>query len=197
MSASVTREALYAEVWAEPMTTVASRFGVSSSFLARICVRLAVPRPPRGYWARLAAGKRVTQPPLPSPGPRDALEWTRGHHVARHARQALPIPPARRSRRKRGAPVGRDTLHPLTADAREHFTGTVPAESGHLRPTKRRLVDVYVSEQCIDRALSFASSLFWNLNDRGFEVTLPRFDQRLSRPSSDERKERIKPREHL
>ena len=32
---SVTREALYDEVWAEPMTTVAARYAVSSSFLAR------------------------------------------------------------------------------------------------------------------------------------------------------------------
>ncbi|HPA80588.1 MAG TPA: hypothetical protein PLS95_07210 [Thermoanaerobaculales bacterium] len=35
----VTREKLYEEVWAEPMTTVAARYGVSSNFLARVCER--------------------------------------------------------------------------------------------------------------------------------------------------------------
>lgn len=46
---AVTRETLYEEVWAEPMTKVAARYGVSSSFLARVCERLNVPRPSRGY----------------------------------------------------------------------------------------------------------------------------------------------------
>lgn len=40
---AVTRETLYEEVWAEPMTKVAARYGVSSSFLARVCERLNVP----------------------------------------------------------------------------------------------------------------------------------------------------------
>jgi Zn-dependent peptidase ImmA (M78 family) len=45
----VSREKLYEEVWSEPMTTVAKRYDVSSNFLARICERLHVPHPLRGY----------------------------------------------------------------------------------------------------------------------------------------------------
>jgi hypothetical protein len=41
---AVSREDLYKEVWAEPMTRVAARHEVSSSFLARVCQRLNVPR---------------------------------------------------------------------------------------------------------------------------------------------------------
>lgn len=37
---SVTREQLYAEVWAEPMTRVAARYGVSANYLARVCCHL-------------------------------------------------------------------------------------------------------------------------------------------------------------
>jgi len=36
----VSREQLYAEVWAEPMTKVALKYNVSSSFMARVCRRL-------------------------------------------------------------------------------------------------------------------------------------------------------------
>ncbi len=50
----VSREQLYAEVWAEPMTKVALKYKVSSSFMARVCNWLNVPRPERGYWAKLA-----------------------------------------------------------------------------------------------------------------------------------------------
>ena len=34
---SVTREQLYPEVWAEPMTRVAARYDVSANYLARVC----------------------------------------------------------------------------------------------------------------------------------------------------------------
>ena len=44
---TVDRETLYKEVWAEPMTKVAARYAVSSSFLARECERLNVPKPAR------------------------------------------------------------------------------------------------------------------------------------------------------
>jgi len=34
---------LYEEVWAEPVTTVAKRYGISDVALRKICRRLAVP----------------------------------------------------------------------------------------------------------------------------------------------------------
>ena len=55
--ASVSGEELYEQVWNEPMTKVAIRYNVSSSFLARVCERLNVPRPTRSYWAQLEVGK--------------------------------------------------------------------------------------------------------------------------------------------
>lgn len=70
-------EQLYEEVWVEPMTTVALKYKVFSSFLARICARLNVPRPQRGYWAMYATGKRPKQPPLPVARPGEELEWAR------------------------------------------------------------------------------------------------------------------------
>jgi hypothetical protein len=37
---TVTREKLFEEVWAEPMTKVSARYNVSSSYLARVCQRM-------------------------------------------------------------------------------------------------------------------------------------------------------------
>ena len=59
------REDLYNEVWAEPVSQVAKRYGVSGVALAKICRRLDVPTPARGYWTKKALGKEVRQPPLP------------------------------------------------------------------------------------------------------------------------------------
>jgi hypothetical protein len=60
------REKLYAEVWEEPVLRVALRYGISNIGLAKICRRLSIPLPPRGYWARVQAGRKLHRPPLPA-----------------------------------------------------------------------------------------------------------------------------------
>lgn len=57
---------LYEEVWSEPMTTVAVRYGVSDNGLRKRCKALNIPLPPAGYWAKVKAGKPVPdRVPLP------------------------------------------------------------------------------------------------------------------------------------
>lgn len=53
------RKELYDLVWSEPMVSLAKRFGLSDVGLAKACRALDVPLPYRGYWAKLAAGKKV------------------------------------------------------------------------------------------------------------------------------------------
>jgi hypothetical protein len=64
---NITREELYRQVWATPMSRLGTQYGVSGNGLKKICVHLNVPYPPRGYWAKLGAGKTVRQTPLPKP----------------------------------------------------------------------------------------------------------------------------------
>lgn len=60
------RTTLYEEVWAEPMTAVAKKYDMSDSGLRKRCKTLNVPLPPSGYWAKVKAGKPVSErPPLP------------------------------------------------------------------------------------------------------------------------------------
>ena len=65
---TVTREELYQQVWGKPMSRLAADYGISGNGLAKICDRLKIPYPPRGYWARKAAGHKVAQYRLPEPG---------------------------------------------------------------------------------------------------------------------------------
>ncbi|MEM8804293.1 MAG: hypothetical protein AAGF55_17340 [Pseudomonadota bacterium] len=64
-SATITREELYRAVWTTPMSRLAEDYGLSDSGLAKICRRENIPRPPRGYWAKHAAGKALKKTPLP------------------------------------------------------------------------------------------------------------------------------------
>ena len=65
MDATLTRSEIYEMVWKDPMTHVAKRFGVSDVALRKTCVKHSIPTPPLGYWAKLAFGKKVSQPALP------------------------------------------------------------------------------------------------------------------------------------
>ncbi|NOD85929.1 MULTISPECIES: hypothetical protein [unclassified Ruegeria] len=60
-----TREELYELAWQKPMARLAQEFGLSDQGLAKICAKHAIPRPPRGYWAKLEAGKPVEKTALP------------------------------------------------------------------------------------------------------------------------------------
>lgn len=65
-STRISRDDLYALVWKSPMSRLASEFGITGNGLAKICDRLNIPYPPRGYWAKKAAGKPVITYKLPT-----------------------------------------------------------------------------------------------------------------------------------
>jgi hypothetical protein len=183
--APVSRERLYEEVWAEPMTKVALKFNVSSSFMARVCTWLNVPRPERGYWAKLAVGKATRRPPLPEAEPGDELEWNR-YGQPRRAKLPLPKPPRKRKSRLRD----RSELperHPLLQGAQQYFDEARETSSGYLRPSKRLMVDVIASKPTFSRALDVANELFLLFEERGHTVAFERHGLFLRRNTVDER----------
>lgn len=62
---TLTRKELYRRVWAQPISAVAQEVGLSGNALTKICNRLLVPYPPRGYWAKATARRSIKKPPLP------------------------------------------------------------------------------------------------------------------------------------
>ncbi len=64
---SFKRSVLHAMVWSKPLTQLGKELGISDVGLAKACRRHGIPVPPRGHWAKLAAGKRSEQTPLPEP----------------------------------------------------------------------------------------------------------------------------------
>jgi hypothetical protein len=96
----VTREQLYERVWAEPAVKLAKELGVSGPGLAKACRTHGIPVPERGYWARLAGGKRVSKRPLPPRGlgMPSVVAFSRGRYGYREPESELnpdlPPPPA-------------------------------------------------------------------------------------------------------
>jgi hypothetical protein len=60
----MSREELFTLVWEKPTQEVAKELGVSDVAIAKLCARLQVPKPPRGYWARVRSGQTPRRPPL-------------------------------------------------------------------------------------------------------------------------------------
>lgn len=166
----ISREKLYEEVWAEPMLAVAQRYQVSSSFLARICRRLRVPCPPRGYWAKKAAGLKPKTPPLPHPEPGDELGWSRDRwgHVPRQPYPAPSTEAPNRSMIKTEALS--DGLHPLLVGVEAKLTEGSEMYNKYLRPSKRLLPDIYVTKSTVAYAVETANLLFRFLRGKGCRV---------------------------
>ena len=108
----ISRENLYAQVWSTPMRQLADQFGITGTGLAKICARLDVPCPPRGYWAKKAAGKPVIQFRLPEPKAETPP-------IVRIAPTPPPVPPA---------PINAERQQQIDAAKRAHADLTVPDE---------------------------------------------------------------------
>jgi hypothetical protein len=158
---TVQRAQLYREVWAEPMTTVARRYEVSSVYLKRVCDALEIPCPGRGHWAKVAAGHQepITRLPPASPGVPD--RWEPGTALGVVAR-----PP------RAGAAQTDPHRHALLRAVSELFEKGRVTETGYLRPSKRVLPDIVVSGPMLSRAIDLASDLFLDLEARGCPVRL-------------------------
>jgi hypothetical protein len=168
---NVKREMLYDEVWAEPMTVVAKRYDVSGSFLARICDRLNVPRPKRGYWAKLAVGKVPSRPPLRMAPPGSETVWSRRDRPKRPelsgdscSSLGLGVPPPI------DVPGNLVDPHPLVAYALADLEGEKPQEDGFLPSGKHKGLQIHTTPACLARASRLADTLLKAAEGRGHKA---------------------------
>lgn len=125
----LSRRAIYDLVWSQPMSTAATDVGLSGNGLAKICDRLLIPYPTRGYWAKVYAGRDQPQTPLPDAPPGTATQIAIAPGRARSRR-----PRNRMSREKRDSQILREAER------------IVRAEGVHAVSLKRIARDIGISE---------------------------------------------------
>lgn len=59
----IDRKSLYELVWSQPISKLAETYGYSDVGFAKLCHKLGIPLTSRGHWAKLKAGRAVTQLP--------------------------------------------------------------------------------------------------------------------------------------
>lgn len=176
---TLTREALYEQVWCQPVHTLARQYRISGVALAKICRKLKVPVPPRGYWARLAVGQSVKRPALPA--------LTTGQPMAHRLVRRIDVlieagsdDEAREAQKDADEPehtlVVPDRLtkpHPLVRTASRLLR--TAAERDRVR-YETPCLDIAVSKAARARALRVIDTLLKGLEERGLtiEVTKPK-----------------------
>ena len=179
---ALTREQLYDIVWSEPIRTVAARYGLSDRGLAKVCIRLHVPVPGRGYWQQKAVGKKVRQPPLkPLPpatpprerevtlSPRDSNARRSGSNMVVNEQRARESSPEHLIQ----VPAEPVDPHPLVERTGRALQRRKPDERGLLHPSLKRSLDVHVTKESIDRALRILNAIVMALEQRGWTIMCP------------------------
>ena len=139
----LSRQALYDRVWTQPLSAVAREFGLSANGLSKICDRMHIPYPGRGYWAKAAAGRAPAPPGLP-PAPSGA-----GHDVMiggarpQSRRRRTRIPTAARREQLMDAAadlIGRHGLSGLSMKRAAQHVGISEAQAHNYFPRRRDLL---------------------------------------------------------
>ncbi|EAA7393374.1 hypothetical protein GKU25_07430 [Salmonella enterica] len=164
------RETLYKLVWREPAERIASQYGISTTLLAKRCTEMRIPRPLAGYWKALAKGTAPAVPALPD------LKKGKIEKASRKVSLAVPPPTIVPSKvavsasRKRARTAG--SGYALIDDLKTYLLVSSVTKDGYYKPTKKKLLDLNVSETGFDSAIDFLSRFFAALGKQGYWVRL-------------------------
>lgn len=176
----ITREELYRMVWAEPMTSVCKKYGLSDNGLRKHCKAMNIPTPPAGYWSRLQNGKNPEIIPLP----KQSLEGKQTTELNEQEVELNPPPDRTKLRELEirnndiSVFVVPEVLYakdPLIIDTIEKFRRE--SENTYLRKNPYKVksgptLNVFVSEKSLHRTLSIFETIIRGLRFRGGDIII-------------------------
>ncbi|HEY1686232.1 MAG TPA: hypothetical protein VGG19_15810 [Tepidisphaeraceae bacterium] len=146
----LTRQELYEKVWSTPCIKLAAEFRISDVLIGKICAKHQIPKPPPGYWAKLAHGAAMIRPPLPSiddpslafieitPDAGASQKIPPGEGGLKHLEESLP---------ENKIVVGQslDDPRPLIRATRRSLRAASPDSDGFCSPGAKECLNVRVS----------------------------------------------------
>ena len=176
------REQLYEEIWESPLVKLGTKYGISAVALGKVCRKLQIPLPGRGYWVKKDFGKPVVQIPLPEAKNLPVVHrmkqtLTNHDEAAQKAAEAPPDDPEL----ARIAGVEARTFsvepeakpHQLIVAAKRILKHASVDERGIVYPLHSEIcLDIRVSKAMLDRALAVMNCIIRNLEAESFRVTV-------------------------
>ena len=166
------RDDLYEQVWTRPLRDIAKDYSLSDVGLGKICRRLNIPVPGRGYWAKKNAGTAPSRIPLPP------IAINEQHEVVLDIQKMSPPDPAQQTEADRliafeKAPDNRVVVaqnlcapHVLAARTEKSLRAAKPDEKGLICPRAKGCFNIRISAGCIDRAMRILDALAKALDAR-------------------------------
>jgi len=182
------RQSLYELVWSKPIKLISVDLKISEPNLISRCVELEIPRPLEGYWRAVAKGAAPAVPALPPfkhkesinpPNQPDAPKVT-------ESESEQPLLSSSKSVAKgRPKSPSRSTLGAqLFSTAKEILLKSQITELGYYKPSKRKLLDVNVTDSGLSDAEAFLLKLFAAAEKGGLRIRLAEMNFFLSRLSA-------------
>lgn len=166
MSITVSRVELYNQVWSTPISQLAKQYGLSDVGFAKVCNRNNVPRPPRGYWAKIQAGIALRKTSLPDPQNNQPIEFSDPSE-----RPSTPKPPPTPDNEPKI--VVAETLrgcHALVREANEQLQGCKTTTEKLCILPENAPLSVRVSKVSLRRSLLILDALLKVAESRGHAV---------------------------
>jgi hypothetical protein len=195
-SKTIQRAELYEQVWKVPISKLAEKYGISGVALKKICKKLNVPTPPRGYWARIQSGQRLPKTPLPKKkyGTPSSHEILTDHAIAQRKMAEVPsdedLPDQLKALRVVKVPKTLRNPHPLVENTNQFLSKAKPDDYGVFRVRKNNCVDLRVSPRMLNRSLRIWDGLLKCFEELDYEIiTESGYDSQTSVVIFDEKVE--------
>ena len=172
---------MYDLVWSKPMSKVAQDFNISDVALKKICQKHRVPSPPRGYWAKKAAGKPVKQVRLVETA--DPVEERITIFGSNRADLPAPvreiIQRARASRATRRPSVTADLdssitpieqIHPAIASTAKRLRKQKPDKNGVVSAALDGCCGIDIAASSVERCLNLLDALARSFTAQGVDL---------------------------
>jgi len=173
----ITREMLYQEVWTDPVAVVAPRYGISGVALAKVCKKHRIPIPPRGYWAKIKAGRTPPKLPLSRAPEFDGypMPLDRSPNYDPDSPKTLSEKPMTALERIGTIEIPPELVspHPLIRAAAKRLKKKTGWDNYKgLRSAPDEVFNIEVTKGSLDRALLLADTLIKALETHGVSVQL-------------------------
>lgn len=179
------RRSLYILVWSRPAFVIASDFNVSEQMLITKCIELQIPRPLEGYWRAVAKGAAPAVPSLPPFKDKEIIIHFKQPDLPQtnevEGEQPLPSGSKPAPKRKPKSSTGSIQGAQLFYATKEILLKSQITELGYYKPSKRKLLDVNVSDSGLSDAEAFLLKLFAAVEKGGLRIRLAEMNESLRR----------------
>lgn len=173
MPTKMTRRELYERVWSDPVTKIAQDLGISDVALHKICKKYEIPKPARGHWAKLAAGKPTEKRPLPEDGA--SIEISISRSLARKLPAAVQEASRKAAVLAKAGAAGCATddsisaVHPIIGRLSGKLAKAKSDKTGFIELQSKKLFSVRVSADVIPRVKDILAALVTQAEALGYQ----------------------------